>query len=82
MTDKHVPGKFHPGEYLVEELKARGITLMQFASDCAVLGLSFSYIMDILCQRKKITRPIAVAFEILLGSDAETWMNLQKEYDR
>ena len=82
MTDRHVPEKFHPGEYLTRELETRKISVPSFIFLCIDIGLAAPYIMDILRQRKPITRPIAIGFEIILGSSAETWMNLQKEYDR
>lgn len=74
-----IPGDvFHPGEFLKDEIQARG---MRQANLVNVLGLSKSEISLIIHGKRNITVHVAIKLEELLGIDAEIWMNLQIAYE-
>ncbi len=69
---------FPPGEYLRDELEARGWTQTRFAR---IIGRPLQTVNGIINGKIRITaqtaKEIAAAFE----TSAELWMNLQKSYD-
>ena len=69
---------FHPGEFLSEEMEARGIKQVDLANE---LGLSKTEVNLVVHGKRGITVPLAVKLERLLGISAETWMNLQIKYE-
>jgi len=74
-----LPGDvFHPGEFLLDELKARN--LKQGALACEI-GMSKSEMSLIINGKRNINIHTAVMLEEALGIDAETWMGLQIRYD-
>lgn len=68
----------HPGEYLRDELKARAITQSAFATH---IGLTPSYLNEIIRGRRGISALIAVKIGKALGVDPQTWLNLQMRYE-
>jgi addiction module HigA family antidote len=74
-----IPGDiFHPGEFIKEELDARGLTQQDLADKIKV---SKSEISLVIHGRRDINAKLAVLLEKSLGIDAEFWMNLQVKYD-
>lgn len=81
---KRVPGRFHPGEYIREEMRTRGWTIVEMCTyrmsiledqfDPKVLGA-------ILKGRHSIDIGIAKRLEIAFGIEAKFWLNLQGAYD-
>jgi len=69
---------FHPGEYLAEELKARGWTEAGFAKSMKV---PIKLVKEIIAEREDISPEIAKKLEKALGSSAQMWLNLQKAWD-
>jgi len=67
-----------PGEFLLEEIQARGLKPSALAQSLAVSPRRFR---DILAGRKPISADVALALESELGVDAQFWMNLQVDYD-
>jgi HTH-type transcriptional regulator/antitoxin HigA len=65
---------FPPGEYLKDELDARGWTQTQFA---AILGRPIQVVNQIIKGRKSITPETAAAIGAAFGTSAELWMNLE-----
>jgi HTH-type transcriptional regulator/antitoxin HigA len=65
---------FHPGEFLSEEMEARGLKQVDLAKE---LGLSKTEINLVVNGKRGITVPLAINLERVLGVSAETWMNLQ-----
>jgi HTH-type transcriptional regulator/antitoxin HigA len=65
---------FSPGEYLKDELNARGWTQTQFAK---IIGRPIQVVNEIIRERKSITAQTAVAFAAAFGTSAELWMNLE-----
>lgn len=82
MSKDEVPEAFHPGEYIREEIKERGWTKWQLCSRMAEYGISELYVIAVLEEREPVTRPIAVALSIVLGTGQRVWMNLQTAYDK
>jgi HTH-type transcriptional regulator/antitoxin HigA len=74
-TDLAVP----PGEFLVEELAARGISQRELARRT---GRPLPTINAIALGRKSITARTALDLErVLEGIPADFWLNLQTRYD-
>lgn len=69
---------FHPGEFLKEEMEARGMRQVDLVE---ALGLSKTEVNLIIHGKRNITVAIAIKLEYLLGIEAETWMNLQVKYE-
>ena len=69
---------FPPGEYLKDELDARGWTHEDLAS---VLGMSRRQVINLLQGKSGITPDTAHALAEAFGQDARTWINLQISYE-
>lgn len=69
---------FPPGEFLREELEARGWTQSEFAS---ILGRPVPTVNLILSGKKAITPDTAKEIAEALGTSADLWLNLQTAYD-
>lgn len=78
MVKKTTNIAIHPGEYLRDELKARSITQSSFA---AHIGLTPSYLNEIIRGRRGISALIAVKIGKALGVEPQTWLNLQMRYE-
>ncbi len=73
----HAAEVFSPGEYLRDELEARGWTQEEFAE---ILGKSIKQVNEVLQGRSTITPPFAQALGAALGTSAELWLNLDNAY--
>jgi HTH-type transcriptional regulator/antitoxin HigA len=69
---------FHPGEFLKDELEARGWTQGQFAK---VIGRPLQVVNEIVNGKKRVTADTAKAIGAAFGTSAELWVNLQATYD-
>ncbi len=69
---------FHPGEYLRDELEARGITQGNFAR---IIGRPLQVVNEIVNGKKRITVETAKAIGAAFGTGPELWINLQTNYD-
>lgn len=67
----------HPGYLLGMEIKARGITQKNFASQIAIQQ---SHLSEIIKGKRNITDQLAQKLEQTLGIPAEHWIKLQAEY--
>ena len=63
---------FPAGEYLADELDARGWTQADFAE---VLGRPAQFVSEIISGKKEITRESAAQIAAALGTSAEFWLN-------
>ena len=78
--EERVPAEvFHPGEFLWDELEARGMTLREFA---IAADLSLSLVSCIAMGNADVDPETAAAFARALGVPAEMWLNLQASYGR
>ncbi len=68
---------FHPGEYIAEELEARGWSQAQFAKK---LGCSPSTVSRIISGEARITPLMADLIGACFGTDAELWLSLERFY--
>lgn len=68
---------FPPGEFLAEELEARGWTQAEFA---AILDRPAQFVSEIISGKKEITRESAAQIGAALGTSAEMWLSLQDKY--
>jgi HTH-type transcriptional regulator/antitoxin HigA len=68
---------FPPGDFIREELEARGWTQSDLA---VILGRPFQTVNAIINGRKAITSRTARELEAALGPSAEFWMNLETAY--
>jgi len=74
-----IPGDlFVPGEYIKDEMQARGMKQVTLAGE---LGLSKSELSLVLSGKRKINIMLAIQLEKVFKIDAETWMNIQVKYD-
>ena len=75
------PGELiYPGEYLLDELEAKGISQKDFALQ---IGMQPTQLNEIIKGKGKraINAETALLFEKALGISAEYWLNIQKNYE-
>ena len=68
----------HPGEVLAAELEERGITQKAFAKQ---IGMRPSHLSELINGKRNVTMAIADKLQEALGIDAQSWMNLQIQYN-
>ena len=68
----------HPGEYLKDELEARGLTAHALS---LALRLPASRISQIIRGQRAVTPETALRLARYFGGSAEIWMRLQIAYD-
>jgi HTH-type transcriptional regulator / antitoxin HigA len=66
-----------PGEYLKDELKARGWTQSKFAT---ILGRPLQLVNKIIKGHKRITEQSSLEIGAALGTSAKVWLNLENSY--
>jgi HTH-type transcriptional regulator / antitoxin HigA len=69
---------FPPGDYLRDELEARGWTQRQFAK---IIGRPLQTVNGIINGKVAVTATTAKEIAEAFGTSAELWMNLQGSYD-
>lgn len=77
MTERISAEAFPPGEYLRDELDARGWTQTEFAQ---ILGRSVQLVNEVISGKRGITPDTAKALSAALGTSAQVWMNLDTRY--
>ena len=81
MTNPLVAGlrPVHPGELLREDvLPAVGRPKSEIAR---LLGISRQTLYDILNEKKPVTPTTALRLARMFGGSAESWVNMQRNYD-
>ena len=69
----------HPGKLLREEyLDPMGLSAYRLAKD---IGVPLNRIAGILAGRRAITADTALRLARYFGTDAQSWINLQAQYD-
>src|SRR5438067_1607637 len=68
---------FPPGEFIGEELEARGWTQVELAE---VLGRPARLISELLAGKRAITPETAKGLGAAFGTGPEFWMNLERDY--
>ncbi len=75
---ERVPAEvFPPGEFIKEELEARGWTQMDLAE---ILGRPFQLVNEILAGKRAISPETAQGLGEAFGTGAQVWMNLESTY--
>ena len=69
---------FHPGEYIREELTARGWSQSAFAK---IIDRPLQTVNEIIKGRKRVTAETALAIGAAFGTGPEVWLNLQSAHD-
>jgi len=78
MTKRDLP-PVHPGEILLEDfLKPMGISRYRLAKS---IGVPQRRIDEICAGKRAITADTALRLARFLGTDAQSWMNLQAQYE-
>ena len=77
MGERVVAEAFPPGEYLRDELEARGWTQEEFAE---IIGRSEAAVNRIINAKASITPETAKLFEAALSTSAMLWINLEAAY--
>ena len=68
---------FSPGEFLKEEMDARGWTQVELAE---ILGRPTKLVNEVLAGKKSITPETAIQLGEALGTGPEIWLNLENQY--
>jgi HTH-type transcriptional regulator / antitoxin HigA len=74
MTIRIAAEVFPPGEFLADELEARGWTQTEFAG---IIGRPQKLVNDIINAKRSITPETAADFAAAFGTSAQFWMNLE-----
>ncbi len=69
---------FHPGEFIKDELEARGMKQKEL---CAKMDIAKNVLSEIIHAKRNLTPILALKLEAALGINAEFWMKLQSQYD-
>ena len=72
------PERFHPGEYVKDEMAARGWSIE------TLMGRSHlrrNVIEEIIAGRRRVTRLTARCLSNAFGTGSQRWLNLQKSFD-
>jgi len=78
MKRRKIPGAFHPGEYLREELEERKWRVDELAEKMDAFP---SAIEGVISKQRPISLAFAERLGEVLGTGAEVWLNLQTVYD-
>lgn len=77
-TDAYPDVAIHPGEYLSEEIEARGISQKELAK---LMGRPLNAINEIINGKKAITAETALQLEEVIPEiPARFWLNLETDY--
>lgn len=68
----------HPGEMLLDELKARNLSQRKFAE---LIGCSYSVLNEVINGKRPISTELSLKIEAALDTPAYVWCNLQSNYD-
>jgi HTH-type transcriptional regulator/antitoxin HigA len=77
MTDRMPAEVFPPGEFLRDELEARGWSQTEFAE---IIGREHRLVNEIVLGKRAITPETAIDISAALGTSAQLWLNLESAY--
>lgn len=77
MTERIPAEVFPPGEFLADELGARGWTQIEFAE---IIQRPTQLVNEIIAGKKSITPETAREFSAALGTSPQYWLNLETAY--
>ena len=68
----------HPGEMIGDEIEEFGVSISAAAK---AIGVTRQQLHNLIAGRSGITPEMAVRLELAIGSNADTWLRLQMNYD-
>src|SRR5258708_8442599 len=77
MTARVPAEVFAPGEFLAEELEARGWSQVELAE---ILGRPPRLVNELIAGKRAITPETAIGLAAAFGSSPQFWMNLETTY--
>jgi len=77
MSNRIAAEVFAPGEFISEELEARGWSQVELAD---VLGRPAKLVSELIAGKRAITPETAKGLGAAFGTGAEFWMNLERDY--
>jgi addiction module HigA family antidote len=77
MRKRTITEAFPPGEFIQDELDARGWTYAELAK---VMGRPVRAINEIITAKTPITPRTALGLAKALGTSADVWLNLERAY--
>jgi HTH-type transcriptional regulator / antitoxin HigA len=78
MTENVIPAEaFPPGEFLRDELEARGWTQTEFAQ---MIGKSHRLVNELIMGKRAVTPETAHKLAAAFGTSAQLWMNLETAF--
>src|SRR6266446_3595534 len=78
MENRVIPEAFPPGDFIREELEARGWTQGDLAK---IMGRQDSVVSALINGKRSVSSEIADELAAAFGTSAELWTNLQASYD-
>jgi addiction module HigA family antidote len=79
MAKKNTQPPPHPGEVLLKKfLEPIGLSQKQFAEH---LGWTYARLNEIVNMRRGVTADSALSFAEAFGTEAEFWLDLQRDWD-
>ena len=77
MADRKPAEVFPPGEFIGEELEARGWSRIELAE---VMGRPARLVSELISAKRAITPETAKGLGAAFGTGPEFWMNLERDY--
>jgi HTH-type transcriptional regulator/antitoxin HigA len=77
MADRQIAEVFHPGEFIRDELEARGWSQLDLAE---ILGRDAILVNQIIKGKRSVTPETAKGLGDAFGMDAQYWLNLESAY--
>lgn len=79
---KRIPAKcFHPGEFVRDEMEARGWSVTELACNMSAHDMPVSIAQDLIDCKIDVTPNIAFGLKRAFGVSTDFWMNVQKSFD-
>jgi HTH-type transcriptional regulator / antitoxin HigA len=75
---KNRKSTFHPGEYIADELEARGWSQSDLAK---IIERPFQHVNLMVNGKRRVTVDAAVELAAAFGTSVEVWLNLQARFD-
>lgn len=78
MNKNKIFAPYHPGELLRETLEELGVSQYRFAK---ITGISPAVLCGICKGKRSVSADSAIRIARALGTDAQSWLNMQAFYD-
>jgi HTH-type transcriptional regulator/antitoxin HigA len=76
-TTQKIAEAFPPGQFIRDELEARGWSQRDLAK---IIGRPLQAVNEIINGRKRITAETSLALSAAFGTEPKLWMNLEASY--